>query len=64
MGGTDALRRSLGPTGFTRKGLPIISWLLSTLGKTATWLAENLLALAIAVETLRSLWVAPRQYRL
>ena len=30
----------------------IVSWLLSTLGKTATWLAENSWALAIAVETL------------
>ena len=27
----------------------VVSWLLSTLGKTATWLAENLWALAIAV---------------
>ena len=30
----------------------IVSWLLSTLGKTATWLAENLWDLAIAVGTL------------
>ena len=30
----------------------IVSWLLSTLGKTATWLAENLWALVIAVGTL------------
>ena len=30
----------------------IVSWLLSTLGKTATWLAENLWTLAIAVGTL------------
>ena len=30
----------------------IVSWFLSTLGKTATWLAENLWALAIAVGTL------------
>ena len=30
----------------------VVSWLLSTLGKTATWLTENLWALAIAVGTL------------
>ena len=30
----------------------IVSWLFSTLGKTATWLAENLWALVIAVGTL------------
>ena len=30
----------------------IVSWLMSTLGKTATWLAENLWALVIAVGTL------------
>ena len=30
----------------------IVSWLLNTLGKTATWLAKNLWALAIAVGTL------------
>ena len=30
----------------------IVSWLLSTLGKTATWLAENLWALAIAMGAL------------
>ena len=30
----------------------IVSWLLNTLGKTSTWLAENLWALAIAVGTL------------
>ena len=30
----------------------IVSWLLSTMGLTATWLAENLWALAIAVGTL------------
>ena len=38
----------------------IISWLLSTLGKTATWLAENLWALAIALGTL--LLVAARDW--
>lgn len=38
----------------------IVSWLLSTLGKTATWLAENLWALAIAVGTL--LLVAARDW--
>ena len=38
----------------------IVSWLLSTLGKTATWLAENLWALAIAVGTL--LLVATRDW--
>ena len=37
-----------------------VSWLLSTLGKTATWLAENLWALAIAVGTL--LLVAARDW--
>ena len=30
----------------------IVSWLLNTLEKTATWLAENLWAMAIAVGTL------------
>ena len=30
----------------------MVSWLLSTLGKTATWLAENLWAMVIAVGTL------------
>ena len=38
----------------------IVSWLLSTLEKTATWLAENLWALAIAVGTL--LLVAARDW--
>ena len=38
----------------------IVSWLLSTLGKTATWLAENLWALANALETL--LLMAPRDW--
>ena len=38
----------------------IVSWLLSLLGKTATWLAENLWALAIAVGTL--LLVAARNW--
>ena len=38
----------------------IVSWLLSTLGKAATWLAENLWALAIAVGTL--LLVAARDW--
>lgn len=30
----------------------IVTWLLSTLGKPATWLAENLCAMAIAVGNL------------
>ena len=30
----------------------IVSWLLGTLGKTATWLAENLVALAISAGTM------------
>ena len=38
----------------------IVSWLLSTLEKTATWLAENVWALAIAVGTL--LLVASRDW--
>ena len=38
----------------------IVSWLLSTLGKTATWPAENLWALVIAVGTL--LHVAARDW--
>ena len=38
----------------------IVSWLLGTLGKTATWLAENLWALAVAVGTL--LLVAARDW--
>ena len=38
----------------------IIYWLLSALGKTATWLAENLWALAMAVGTL--LLVAARDW--
>ena len=38
----------------------IVSWLLSTLRKTATWLAENLWALAIVVGTL--LLVAARDW--
>ena len=38
----------------------IVFWLLSTLGKTATWLAENLWALAIAVGSL--LLVAARDW--
>ena len=38
----------------------IVSWLLNTLGKTATWLAEKLWAMAIAVGTL--LLVAARDW--
>ena len=38
----------------------IVSWLLSTLRKTATWLAENMWALAIAMGTL--LLVAARDW--
>ena len=38
----------------------IVSWIVSTLGKTATWLAENLWALVIAVGTL--LLVAARDW--
>ncbi|MES9897343.1 MAG: hypothetical protein ABW141_20910 [Candidatus Thiodiazotropha endolucinida] len=38
----------------------IVSWLLNTLGKTATWLAENLWAVGIAVGTL--LLVAARDW--
>ena len=38
----------------------IVSWLLGTLGKTATWLVENLWALVIAVGTL--LLVAARDW--
>ena len=38
----------------------IVSWLFSTLGKTATWLAEYLWALAFAVGTL--LLVAARNW--
>ena len=43
----------------------IVSWLLNTLGKTATWLAENLWAMAIAVGILLLVaardWLTPPQ---
>ena len=62
----QALRRALANlAGKAAAALPgfigsIVSWLLSTLGKTETWLAENLWALAFAVGTL--LLVAARDW--
>ena len=62
----QALRRALANlAGKAAAALPgiigsIVSWLLNTLGKTATWLAENLCAIAIAVGTL--LFVAARDW--
>ena len=60
----QALGRTLGNfAGKAAAALPgiigsIVFWLLGMLGKTATWLAENLWALAIAAGTLflRTYW--------
>ena len=67
----QALGRSVANLdGKTAAALPgiigsIVSWLLNTLGKTATWLAKNLCAMAIVVGTLLLVaardWLTPPQ---
>jgi len=41
----------------------IVSWLLKTAGVAATWLAEHLWSLAVALVDMVTVWLRSRHYR-